>query len=200
MGKFQTKYEVTEITLLSIEEYKQYKPLIPCIDDFWWLRSPGFKSFLAAIVYGDGTIDHSTYVNISYIHVRPALRINVPYSSVFQPKDKIFLLDCCWTVLDVTGNQIYILADDTIGQRRFDSESNDWKSSEMKAWLENWLLELTERKTPLAKVRDQIIDELINACNEKCGFYSEESKPLTREMLLEVAAEMKKSERILTKI
>ena len=44
---------------------------------WWWLRSPGFHSFCAAIVGNDGDIDNGPGVNIDISAVRPALWINL---------------------------------------------------------------------------------------------------------------------------
>lgn len=139
MSKIQT-YKIMEIIPLSIMEYERYKPVIPYIDADWWLRSPGQFSFIAASVNRTGTVDaYGSSVYYSFIGVRPALRLNISDSSNFQPGDKVQLLNLDWTVLDVSENQIYVLTNDIVAKRRFDLTSNSWESSELKAWLENWL-------------------------------------------------------------
>lgn len=130
------KYEIEEITLLSIEEYEQYRSVIPSIDEYWWLRSPGEDSDNAAYIhYYDVVNKYGAAVDTTGIGVRPALRINVSDTSSLQPGNKVQLLFQVWTVLDVKENQIYVLADDIVGRRRFDSKSNSWESSELKKWI-----------------------------------------------------------------
>lgn len=138
--KTELECRVDEITLLSIEEYEQHKPVIPCIDDFWWLRSPGYFSYNAAGVFDYGTVyDFGVYDTT--IGVRPALHISVLDSSEFSKGGSIEIFDKTWTVLDVKEDQIYVLADEIIAQRGFDKESNNWETSELKVWLQEWLKE-----------------------------------------------------------
>ena len=54
--------------------------------------------------------------------------------------DKLTLFGYHWTVV-LDG---LALCNTGIGQRRFDPESNDWETSELKEWLEGWLKERME--------------------------------------------------------
>ncbi len=125
------------ITLLSAEEYEQFKNNIPPINsDWWWLRSPGHND-RAAIVLDDGTAD--TYsVNYGHIAVRPALILNSESSSL-KIKDEFEFGEHKWTVISDT----YAICNDTIGDHCFREDwraedSCDYEKSDIKKYVENW--------------------------------------------------------------
>lgn len=135
--KTELECEVTEITLLSEDEYKKYKHLILVVDGWWWLRSPRYYAWGVAGVSGLGTLTCAGY-NSTSGGVRPALWIKISNPEDFKASDTIELFETTWTVLGVMEEQIYVLADELIACRRFDAESNVWKRSELKEWLEEW--------------------------------------------------------------
>ncbi|MCL1995009.1 MAG: DUF6273 domain-containing protein, partial [Defluviitaleaceae bacterium] len=73
----ETEQGVTDkIFLLSVEEFEKYN--IPLPVNWWWLRSPGLKSYCVAGVYDVG----SAYILDSYINfasggVRPAMWVDI---------------------------------------------------------------------------------------------------------------------------
>lgn len=122
---------VYEITLLTVEEYERYKPKIQTIYDFWWLRSHGYYQNYAALVKTDGHI-HGYGDCIEDPHaVRPALRSEIIDLPIVE---RFIALGNRWTVID-TGLAI---SNESVAHRRFDCESNDWETSELRAWLEDW--------------------------------------------------------------
>lgn len=63
-----------DVFLLSVEEYKKYKNVIPNIDKWWWLRTPGRYQNYAASVNTFGSVERrGDYVDIDTHAVRPAL-------------------------------------------------------------------------------------------------------------------------------
>ncbi len=123
--------EVEEITLLSAEEWEEVKKIknVPQFTGWWWLRSPGYYSTGAADVDYDGGISsYDDRVNYSDVCVRPAFRC-----LGFPPivGEKVFVGNTLCTVIDAD----YALSDNAICQHRFDSESNDFEKSEIKAFL-----------------------------------------------------------------
>lgn len=143
-GKANEPLKVTGITLLSIEEYKAAKKYIPLIKGWWWLRSPGFLSSLAAYVDSDGCVDtHGDSVHWTNYVVRPALLISNLDSFNLKPGDKI--IDFCrfdWTV--ISGNMV--LCDTGVGTHCFREDwqapdANDYEKSDVKRWLEDWAKE-----------------------------------------------------------
>lgn len=118
-----------EITLLTVEEYERYKPQIPIINDWWWLRSPGYDQIGAAYVGRDGDVDDYVDVGSDDSAVRPVLKseaINLPVG------EKFISLGNRWVVID----DHVAISEDVITHRRYDKKSNDWETSELKAWLE----------------------------------------------------------------
>jgi hypothetical protein len=123
---------VYEITLLTAEEYERYEPKIPTINDRWWLRSPGSGQLYAKYVSDAGGVpNYGDRVNTDDGAVRPALKseiIDLPIG------ERFIALGNRWTVID-TGLAI---SNESVAHRRFDCESNDWETSELRAWLEDW--------------------------------------------------------------
>lgn len=70
--------EISEITLLSIEEWEEAREIssVPKYISWWWLRSPGDRFDRAASVDTDGDIYHSgDYVFDASACIRPAFKI-----------------------------------------------------------------------------------------------------------------------------
>ena len=132
-----------EITIPSIEEYAEYQNIIPNAD-WWWLRSPGRLQNCAVGVCPDGTLDEDGFdVCFSEISVRPVLKFSLePADALFWQKREILIGSkmqygkCDWTILSVKDNELYMICSEYIGERCFDSKSNDWETSELKTWLE----------------------------------------------------------------
>lgn len=121
--------EVDEITLLTVEQAKEIPNYILACGDWWWLRSSNCCQYDAAVVYDGGDVkDGGDRVFDDYSTVRPVFRINNLDS---------FLGDCVYinktrcTVIDKN----LALADYPICEHRFDLESNDWKTSELKKFI-----------------------------------------------------------------
>ena len=133
---------ITDVTLLSIEEYEANKNIIPPIHDCWWLRSPGSDSSNVANVYDDGYVNDD---NVDYDNnVRPvvALRLSESCISNLDVGDKIEMAGYTWTML----RDGLALCDDVVGRAAF---RKDWKAkdanvyevSDIKKWLEKWAVE-----------------------------------------------------------
>ena len=102
---------------------------------WWWLRSPGSNSNYAADVVNVGSVlVYGLLVNIDNFAVRPALKsaiLNLPIG------EKFIALGNRWIMID----DGFAISEDMITHRRYDSESNVWETSELKAWLEAWAKE-----------------------------------------------------------
>ena len=124
-----------EITLLTKEEYEAYKEQIPLIYDWWWLRSPGGSSNYAAGVGSGGSVDDGgDGVNDVTVAVRPALKSKI---IDLQIGEKFIALGNRWVMI----GDGFAISEDVITHQRYDSESNVWETSELKAWLEAWAKE-----------------------------------------------------------
>ena len=128
---------ISEITLLSVEEYEKYIDNIPKYDEWWWLRSPGNDSYYAAVIDGDGSVCYGgDGVGDDDDAVRPIIILQ---SNNFQIKDNFILAGHIWTLIDNDK----AICNDGIGNTYFRrnwqaSDANDYEVSDIKKWLENW--------------------------------------------------------------
>ena len=128
--KGQVGFKDDKIFLLSVDEYKKYADKIPSTP-WWWLRSPGCDQNLTYYVYRDGWTDcYGSTVTDDYGCVRPALKH-------MSTKDKFEWLGATWIRID---ENLYI-AEMPIAMRRFDAESNDYETSEVRQFLLDWYKE-----------------------------------------------------------
>ena len=145
IDKISTKKEdivLTGITLLSEEEYLEYKDKITAVNKHWWLRSPGRTDILAAYVFGeDGFVDvNGDYAGFAF-GVRPALCIGDLKS--LQVGDKFELAKYSWTII----SDKYALCDYVIGHSAFQKGKpnigrfNDYETSDVKQYVESWAKE-----------------------------------------------------------
>ena len=123
-----------ELFLLSIEEYKKYKGVIPVIGSWWWLRSPGRFSNSAAYVDDDGSV--STYgLNVSLTFgIRPAFRVQKSEILNLQIGDRKIYYDFPFVKID----EDLLIAEVPIAFDKFDDKSNDYEKSYVKGFLEEW--------------------------------------------------------------
>lgn len=131
------EFNIDGITLLSTEEYEEYKDHIPLLRKFWWLRSPGHCGYFAAIVHYDGYVHYYGDNVMLRTGVRPAL---IYKSSNLTIGDKIEFAGYKWTVL----SDKFILCDTLIGNRCFREnqeaeDANDYEKSDVKPFIEDWL-------------------------------------------------------------
>lgn len=124
-----------EINLLSAEEYEKYKDKIPHINCWWWLRSPGINSSIAAGVHYDGSVFYhggSVYSAVGAA-VRPVLRISD--GRKYKIGERVMYYNFPWIIIDKN----LAIAEVPIAFHRFDEKSNDYENSEIKKFLNNWL-------------------------------------------------------------
>ena len=132
---------ITEVTLLSVEEYDKCKANIPAISKRWWLSSPGRGRAHATLVRCDGLRVYD-FVNYTCFVVRPALRIKSPEPSNLSIGDRFNLAGYTWTMID----DGLALLDGYIGQCAFRedwkaSDANDYEKSDVKKYLKRWATE-----------------------------------------------------------
>ena len=125
MKHIELKHGKYEITLLTKEEYKRYKNRIPLVHCWWRLRSSSNGQTLVAVVSYGGGVNDGDYA------VRPALKLEDINLTVGE---RFIALGNRWVVID----DHVAISEDVITHRRFDCESNDWETSELKVWLEYW--------------------------------------------------------------
>ena len=129
---------ISEITLLSIEEYLSVNDIIPKLNDWWWLRSPGNCQYNAPYVDSDGSLNYRS-VDRGGGCVRPALDIlNLEFSSL-KISDSFILFGLEWTVISYDT----ALCNSFIGQTSFRDDwtaydANVYETSDIMKWIENY--------------------------------------------------------------
>ena len=136
--------QIEEVTLLSAEEYKETKENIEPLDNWWWLRSPGFKKYYADFVYSDGMYKEGGFgVDIPNVSVRPVLKIKNIESLSFTVDDSFKMGGYIWTVI----SKDLVLCDQEVCKMMFRKDwqaedANMYESSDIKEWLTAWTKEL----------------------------------------------------------
>lgn len=131
--------KIKSATLLSIEEYEKHRAVISGLnfDFWWWLRSPGYYSDIAADVGSIGDVDRSgRFVDNDDDAVVPALRIKSSGSDIgrrFRFGDKEFL---------ILSPELAI-STSSIGKHCFREEwdapdANDYEASDVKNYIDRW--------------------------------------------------------------
>lgn len=133
--------EFDGLTLLSEEEYEQYKDNIELIESFWWLRSHGISCNYTALVDRDGDIDtYGCCVDYPCNSIRPALIIKSHNLSI---GDKFKLYNHNWTVI----SDQYALCDKTFCRMAFREDrcainANYYPASDIKKYLDEQFEEM----------------------------------------------------------
>lgn len=146
MDKMIDVNSIQSATLLSCEEARKYREMIPPVEEIWWLRSAGGDDIIAACVFGEhgDVYDIGNYVDEEF-GVRPALRISNPESLNLGEKFKF-------------GGQTFTylgeglaLCDNIVGNCAFRKyyeapNANDYGASDIKKYVENWFEKVKEWK------------------------------------------------------
>ena len=130
-------------TLLSVEEYKEYKDNIPLLHICWWLRSPGSRDKHVMTVNSKGKVnadgilaDLTDKTGFCLVALRPALKITNLESLDLQIKDQFELVTHGFTVI----SDNLAICNDTFTSMAFrrDGSSNDYEISDVKKYIEEW--------------------------------------------------------------
>ena len=130
--------DIESIQLLSVEEARNLPQWIRASGYWWWLQSPGDDSGLVAYVYDDGSVeDYGSDIDDSSGVVRPVLKIRNLDSQNLEIGETIKILGL---LTQYIGHNSVLLCE-RIAYHRFDSVSNDYKTSEIKQFIKEWLEE-----------------------------------------------------------
>lgn len=137
--------EITGATLLSVDEAST---LLTENDracgSWWWLRSPGFYQNLTAFVRSDSSVDaYGFYVRGGRGGVRPALKIENLVSANLKIRDEFYIGGQRFTI--ISGHLAF--CESTIGHMRFDAMNNDYETSEIKKYVDDWFAETVSKYT-----------------------------------------------------
>ncbi len=128
--------DITDISLLTIEEAEALSENIRRYAHWWWLCSPGAYSDDAAYVSRNGYVyDCGDYVGDDDGGVRPALTIADLDSLNLKIGDPLVIQDKEYIYI---GNNKVLYNDKPI-YHRFNLGPNDYKKSAIKKIVDNWL-------------------------------------------------------------
>ena len=128
-----TRDDFESVTLLTIDEYENSKALISHSKSWWWLRSPGAYNNAAAYVFIDGDVYPDGFLVNKAAGVRPAFKLEFMKASELNPGDKVQIGKYTATVL----YDDMLLLDSFVTKHVFDEESNVWRKSAIKKYIES---------------------------------------------------------------
>lgn len=128
---------MSQLLLLSEEQYRAARDIIPAVNDEWWLRSPSPYCTQYGKIVKDGQVE-SLDVNY-FAGVRPALDVGDTEAAGMTIGTKIRLAGHTWTAI----SQNHILCDDIVGWSCFRdnwmaTDANKFEQSDVKRWLQKW--------------------------------------------------------------
>ena len=127
--------EITGATLLTVDEAEQLltKKDRAC-GSWWWLRSPGDYQDYAVDVDEDGFVYACGGIVNGYgVGVRPALRIDNLESTNLKIGDEFYIGEQQFKII----SYYLALCNSIVGYTRFDAKSNDYETSEIKAYVDS---------------------------------------------------------------
>lgn len=135
---------IGDIRLLSAEEYQEHKNILRTVpDEYLWLMTKGVETSRAvAVINRRGKIDYyGVDVANTGVGVKPILLL---CDDSFKIGEQVNLAGTVWTVFKVKDGHTSVICDDIIAKRRFDPKGNSWVFSELKDWLQEWLVYIVE--------------------------------------------------------
>ena len=139
--------EITEATLLTIEEARKLPEWLRRYDEWWWLKSPGCNSNYVTFVDDDGFVNSfGDYAFVDNI-VRPVLIISNFDSSNLQIGDTFEFGDEKFEV--ISNDKAFCLGDIDYMEFRKDPDApdaNDYEKSDVKKYIDVWFEKATEQQ------------------------------------------------------
>lgn len=127
------------IALLTADQYRKYRSLIPEADDWWWLATPW-------------TCNSANSCNVRHVSTSGALSIASAYSGGYGVRPALVFKES-------------VIADDDNPAERSEADIKDWKEVEETAVKA--LAELSEMADTIESYKDTITD-LLNSIRDKC--------------------------------
>ena len=124
---------VNDCFILSEEMYLENKDTISMLDDgdYWWLSTKGKIPETTKAVFEDEVMElEHTYHRVG---VRPVLEIDYSQTSLVVG-DEIEFAGEYYRIFDKS----HAIANNVITHLPFDSDSNDYETSQLKHWLHDW--------------------------------------------------------------
>lgn len=127
--------EIESIYLLSIQQAERLPRYILAIGDSWWLRTPGTFCGTAEVDENSNVNYFGLKVDYNWCGVRPALTVKNLDSLNYEIGETVKVLGL--TAQYIGDNSVLLC--ESIAKHRFDSKSNDYETSEIKQFIEEWL-------------------------------------------------------------
>lgn len=133
---------IRTIRLMNKQEYEDFRSVVPEMGKKWLLSSTSIVRGHVLAVEKDGLV---CSVPVAFpCGVRPAALLTIEDHG-YHAGESVFLLGVMWTVFSVCGNDLWVLCDDLIAVRPFNTlltpggKNDKWETSTLKTWLEEWL-------------------------------------------------------------
>ena len=128
---------IKEVTLLTKEQYEQYKEKIPPIEDWYWLKTPGEYMLDVAFVYKDGNV-YFFDVNHSSGGLRPVFELTEATENL-AAEDIVKFAGYDWTMLtDKIGICNEIIDQIAFNEDWLKENANSYEDSDIKSRLDKW--------------------------------------------------------------
>jgi hypothetical protein len=127
------------ITLPSLKDFTAYHSIIPPIDNWWWLKTSVSYAHTLVHTVTKGNLVDARGCDLRSGGIRPLIIFTADIAdSAFwcKPGAVFSYMGYQWILLDTNSVRMFALCNDIIGTHRFDAESNNWKTSELKKWLQ----------------------------------------------------------------
>lgn len=161
--------EKYKFTLLSTEEYAEYKDIIPIITDYWWLRSPENMFEYSCYVNLAGEITYASCEKRPCCCLRPALLITNPsiiYSRgtiITRGKEK-------WIVLRSNTQECYVLCTEVVSCLQLDEKDKNFEQY-LNTTLPNFIFsDLEETGKQFDPLSSDEVANYLASCSEEDFF------------------------------
>lgn len=136
---FEERAVILKAGLLNEYSYSRYRNMINPVDSAWWLVTRDCDSRAMRCVERTGYVGAREMERAA--GVRPYCMVQ--FGSNILPGEQVEFAGLNWTVLESWGDRAFVLCDDIIARRPFGYNRNDWATSELRGWMEEWLADLT---------------------------------------------------------
>jgi hypothetical protein len=137
--------EIKNISILSCKQYHEHFDIIPALRQYWWTKTASFSPGRIHRIKDWDDTGRAGLLPDSACGVRPCAVLQ------YEPSDKEFWMNrridsgsklhyglWDWTVLEASGNELFVLCDSIVAIHPFDRKTNEWDNSYLKRWLETY--------------------------------------------------------------
>ena len=133
--------EISEVTLLSDEEYLAYRDNIPNIFNTWWLKTSGEADECVKVVWADGGLDDVGRNVTNRFGIRPCLKLTLKQSDL-KVGDKFMFGDVNWTMISGDIALCDVMLTNMLFKANYMIKSaSSYRHSDAKKFLDEWASE-----------------------------------------------------------